>query len=151
MKWADNILLSALSQLPPERVHQDLGNSFRSMLGTLGHVYSAERVWLRRVQGEPNAQIADFQSPADLPELREQWPAVHQGWIDWAAALPGNEWAQTATYHSSRGDRFQTPCWQIALHLVNHGSYHRGQIATMLRQSGLTPPGTDLIAFYRTL
>jgi uncharacterized damage-inducible protein DinB len=41
------------------------------------------------------------------------------------------------------------PYWQMVFHLVNHGSYHRGQVATMLRQSGVTPPGTDLVTFYR--
>ena len=43
------------------------------------------------------------------------------------------------------------PYWQVVLHLVNHGSYHRGQVATMLRQAGIKPPGTDLISYYRTL
>jgi DinB family len=41
--------------------------------------------------------------------------------------------------------------WRIALHVVNHASYHRGQITTMLRQLGREPIGTDLMAYYRSL
>ncbi len=43
------------------------------------------------------------------------------------------------------------PYWQIAMHVINHGSYHRGQFATMLRQAGMVPPGTDLLIYYRSL
>lgn len=150
MKWADEILLSALSQLTPERINQDLGNSFKSMLDTLGHIYLAEHVWLRRVQGEPNAKIADVESPADLKALGQQLSAMHQGWIAWADSLSDEQLLESVTYRNNQGGESQTPYWQIVLHLVNHGSYHRGQLATMLRQSGITPPGTDLITFYRT-
>jgi len=52
-------------------------------------------------------------------------------------------------YKNIKGEPFQSPVWQIVLHIVNHASYHRGQITTMLRQLGHTPVPTDLIAFYR--
>jgi uncharacterized damage-inducible protein DinB len=150
MKWADNAVLSALSQLPTERIQQDLGNSFKSMFGTLCHIYLAEQVWFERVNGKPDAKLADLQSPADLTALSECWPELHRGWLDWANSIGVAAWSQPLLQKNSQGTEFRTPIWQIVMHLVNHGSYHRGQITTMLRQSGATPPGTDLITFYRT-
>ena len=149
MKWADDTLFAALSQVPPERVSHDLGSSFKSMLGTLNHVYLAECVWFKRVQGHAAARITDFESPADLGALGQVWPELHQGWIDWSSAFSGDDWQKTSLQRSMQGTEFHLPYWQIVLHLVNHGSYHRGQLATMLRQSGITPPGTDLVTFYR--
>jgi uncharacterized damage-inducible protein DinB len=149
MQWADDTVLAALSQAPPDRVGHDLGSSFKSILGTLNHVYLAEWVWLRRVQGQPGARIADIESPADLGALGQAWPALHQMWIDWSRALSSEDWQKPLLNRNPQGVEFKLPHWQIVLHLVNHGSYHRGQVATMLRQSGIVPPGTDLVTFYR--
>ncbi len=52
MKWADEIMLAALLKVPAERVSADTGSSFKSMLDTLNHVYLAELVWFKRIQGE---------------------------------------------------------------------------------------------------
>ncbi len=53
-------------------------------------------------------------------------------------------------YKDLKGNPYQSPLWQIVLHLVNHGSHHRGQVSGMLRALGKTPPPLDLIAYYRT-
>lgn len=150
MKWADDTMLAALSRVPSDRLSHDLGNSFKSLLGTLGHVYLAESVWLRRLQGNQNALITDIDEPADLNALAQAWPALHKTWIDWSESLSGEGWHNSLVHRNSQGREFQMPYWQMVLHLVNHGSYHRGQVATMLRQSGIAPPGTDLVTFYRT-
>ena len=49
------------------------------------------------------------------------------------------------------GKQYESPVWQIVLHVVNHATLHRGQVVAMLRQLGMTPPGTDLIYYYREL
>jgi uncharacterized damage-inducible protein DinB len=150
MKWADDTMFAALSQAPPDRVSHDFGSSFKTLFDTLNHVYLAELVWLRRVQGHPDAKITELKSPADLGALGQAWPELHRSWIDWSCSLSSEDWQKPLTFRNSQGVESQLPPWQLVLHLVNHGSYHRGQVATMLRQSGITPPGTDLVAFYRT-
>ena len=150
MKWADDSMLAALSQASPDQIHQDRGSSFKSLFDTLNHVYLAELVWLTRVQGNPEAKLADLPAPADLKALAQAWPALHQTWIDWVGPLSTGDLQKTLTLRTAQGAEFPVPLWQIVLHMVNHGSYHRGQVATMLRQSGLKPPGTDLLTFYRT-
>ena len=150
MKWADDIMLAALFQVPRDQVSLDLGNSFQSLFGTLNHVYLAELLWFRKLTGEPNTLFAECRSPVDLDELGAEWPALHQRWLDWSCSLSSEEWATVLVYKNLAGTESKLPYWQIVMHLVNHGSYHRGQVATMLRQSGIKPPGTDLAAFYRT-
>ena len=44
---------------------------------------------------------------------------------------------------------YQNPVWQSLQHLANHGTYHRGQVTTLLRQLGARPMFTDLMHFYR--
>jgi uncharacterized damage-inducible protein DinB len=150
MKWADETMLAALSQVSQDQLSRDVGNSFKSLLGTLNHVYLAESVWLRRLQGNQNALITDVESPPDLTALAQEWPNLHSTWIDWSRSLASEDWPKLLIHRNSQGKEFQMPYWQLVFHLVNHGSYHRGQVATMLRQSGVTPPGTDLVTFYRT-
>jgi uncharacterized damage-inducible protein DinB len=150
MKWADDTMFAALSEAPPDQIARDRGSSFKSLFDTLNHVYLAESVWFHRIQGSPNTRIADLESPPDLSALGQAWPALHRGWIDWAQPLSDEDWQKPLTFRSMQGTEAQLPHWQILLHVVNHGSYHRGQVATMLRQAGIKPPGTDLIAFYRS-
>jgi uncharacterized damage-inducible protein DinB len=54
-----------------------------------------------------------------------------------------------APHRNSRGMYFEMPIWQIVMHVVNHGNYHRGQVSRLMREAGFTPPSTDLIIFYR--
>jgi uncharacterized damage-inducible protein DinB len=150
MKWADDIVLAAASQISGDRMGADLGSSFKSILDTLTHIYLAELVWLRRVQGNGNARLADLAAPPDMNALRQAWPEVHRAWLEWVGSFSPDELNNLCAHRNSAGVESSLPYWQIALHVVNHGSYHRGQVATMLRQSGCVPQGTDLALFYRT-
>ncbi len=148
MKWADDTMFAALSQAPPGEVTHDRGSSFKSLFDTLNHVYLAELVWLRRVQGQRDTKIADLESPPDLTALSQAWPEVHRAWMDWSRSVSAEDLQKPLIFLNAPGTFI--PYWQVVLHLVNHGSYHRGQVAGMLRQAVIKPPGTDLIAFYRT-
>src|SRR5580658_6636164 len=140
MKWADDTMLVALSQAPLGEVTHDRGSSFKSLFDTLNHVYLAELVWLRRVQGQRDAKLADLESPADLSALGQAWPEVHRAWMDWSRSVSAEDLQKPLSFLKATGAFI--PYWQVVLHLVNHGSYHRGQVATMLRQAGIKPPGT---------
>jgi uncharacterized damage-inducible protein DinB len=69
--------------------------------------------------------------------------------VVWADGLSENDWAREMSYTTLAGVPYRTPLWQMVLHVVNHGSHHRGQITNMLRQLGVKPANLDLIAFYR--
>ena len=52
-------------------------------------------------------------------------------------------------YKTLKFGLYRNPLWQSLLHVINHGTYHRGQVTTMLRQLGAQPILTDLMHFYR--
>jgi uncharacterized damage-inducible protein DinB len=144
--WATNLTVTAAKALTLEQFTRDLGSSFPSVRDTLVHVLSADRAWLGRLEGQspPRANASDY---ADLASLLEVWEPVLQRWPVLVASLVDPE--QVIEYKSFAGDPFTNPLGQIVRHVVNHGTYHRGQVATMLRQLGAQAVSSDLISFYR--
>jgi uncharacterized damage-inducible protein DinB len=150
MKWADGIYFDVLSQLPAGKAEENAGISFQSFSGTLSHIYKAEVIWFRRMQGDLYPKLNDITVPDHAEQWQELWNGLHHAWIEWAKSVPEAEWEQIVTHRFSTGGEMQLPRWQVVMHLVNHGSYHRGQLASLLRQGGIKAPATDLVAFYRT-
>jgi uncharacterized damage-inducible protein DinB len=81
--------------------------------------------------------------------VRRRFAEIDRNLVDYAASLNADDLQRVISVKTSSGGVFASPLWQMLQHLANHGSYHRGQIATMLRQLGFKPAGTDLIGFYR--
>jgi uncharacterized damage-inducible protein DinB len=145
--WATERMLTAAAGLNPEELSHDFKTSDKSVLGTLTHIYRAERIWLKRLQG----QKAEFRVEGDdtLVALQRDWPVLRGGWADWARDLgedtPGTEIA----YADLKGNPYTQPIWTIVQQVVNHSSHHRGQAVGFIRALGHTPPNVDLITFSR--
>ncbi|HLK31687.1 MAG TPA: DinB family protein [Terriglobales bacterium] len=146
--WASNRLLDSVTRLTPEELTRDFKTSDRNVLETLAHVFAADRVWLARVNGETRAT---FIGPEDkhLEVLTKDWPALHQRWRQWAVPLTDQDAMAVIPYRDLKGNAWEQPLWQILLHVVNHGTHHRGQVSGFLRAMGHVPPPLDLIAYYR--
>jgi uncharacterized damage-inducible protein DinB len=138
--WASRRLLDAALALDAEMLHREMNVSHRSLFQTLAHIYFGDRVWLERVVALP--------IPAEDP-LENAWPKVMERWLEWANAPGDSDLDRIVSYKDTRGNDHRTPLWQIVLHVVNHGTLHRGQVMAMLRQLGVAPPPTDLIFYYR--
>ena len=74
---------------------------------------------------------------------------MHAGWAEFLKSQPNEAFLEKISYKDLKGNPWETPLWQIVLHVVNHASHHRGQVSAMLRAMGHTPPGVDLIFYYR--
>jgi uncharacterized damage-inducible protein DinB len=148
--WATGLLLDAVSELSPEELTRDFHTADKSVLGTLVHAFAADRLWFSRVSGAP---IMEFVTEADfdLGVLRTEWPVVQQWWKEWAAGMTDQSAQATLAYKDMAGRPWEQPLWQMVLHVVNHGTHHRGQVSGFLRAMGRTPPGIDLVYFYRQL
>jgi len=146
--WASGRLLNAAGQLSPEELARDFGTADKSIIGTLAHIFAADRVWFARVQG---MQPAAFVTPADydLAVLDREWPKLSDRWKSWAESLTDDSINEHCDYKDMKGNAHRTPLWQICLHVVNHATHHRGQVSGFLRMLGRTPPPLDLIFFYR--
>ena len=148
--WARDRLLDALEQLTPDQFRQDLGNSFGSIRDTLVHLVSAEWVWCSRWRGEsPDRHFAstDFETVQDL---RARWVEQEARVRDFMDQLGPDGVKRVLHYTHFDGAPTQSVFWHMLQHVVNHATYHRGQVTTMLRQLGAQPPQSqDLVAFYR--
>ena len=148
--WASGRLVEAASILKPEELSKDFGTADRSVLGTLVHLYAANRVWLSRVKGEVPGPYIVPERDMHLSVLQSDWPPLRQAWLQWTSGLTNDSLNDRISYRDLKGQPHQTPIWQIILHLVNHDTHHRGQVSGFLRALGHTPPVLDLIAYYRS-
>ena len=148
--WARDRVLDAVDPLPPDQFTRDMGSSFRSIRDTLAHIYFAEWAWYLRWQGDsPTSQLpADmFPDPETTRALWRDHEAKMRALVD---TLDEAGVARRIDYTFISGKPGASVFWHMLQHVVNHASYHRGQITTMLRQLGAAPPkAMDLIAFYR--
>ena len=137
--------MRVLEQIPAEHLTHDFQTADRSILGTLVHTFGADRVWLKRVRGEP---ITTFLTDEDrqLATLQRDWPRVLDGWSTMV-----DEPERVVHYQDMKGNPYTSKLWEIVLHVVNHGTHHRGQVSGFLRALGHAPPQLDLIRFYRGL
>lgn len=148
--WARDRVLDAAEKLSSDQLTRDLGSSFGSVRDTLVHTYSAEWIWCERWQGRsPASQIAadKFDSIAALRAAWAEHEVVLRAVVDRYA---NNDIAAVVVYQDTKGNDWHQAFWQMVQHVVNHASYHRGQVTTMLRQLQASPPASmDLIAYYR--
>lgn len=148
--WARDRLLDALEPLDSEQFTRDLGSSFKSIRDTVAHTYAAEWAWHSRWQGQsPTALLPSDQFP-DLASIRAAWSAHEAKVRVFLEELGESGITRVFDYKLLSGQPGSSPFWQMLQHVVNHASYHRGQVTTMLRQIGAAPPKSmDMIAFYR--
>ncbi len=148
-QWANRRTLEACAALTPEQFNQALGSSFSSVRDTVAHMYGAEWAWYERLFGRaPTSLLAGAPIP-DLAGLRQKFEEQDTRLIDYVSKLSASDLDRVLEYKNLAGKELSNPLWQVFQHLANHGTYHRGQVTTMLRQLGAKPLSTDLIAFYR--
>jgi uncharacterized damage-inducible protein DinB len=145
--WAAERILKAAAGLTPEELSHDFKTSDKSVLGTLAHIYRAERIWLNRLQNKHVEFIVEGDDT--LAGLEKNWPAMRSGWAEWGRLLTDESAAAELAYSDSRGNAWRQPVWAIVLHIVNHSSHHRGQAVGFIRALGHQPPNVDEITFSR--
>jgi len=146
--WADQRVLAAAGKLEQEKFIRPMGNSFSSVRDTLAHILSGEWIWLERWQGRYPTELLD---PADFPagqSLVARWKTVRQDYDRFIQALTPQRLAEDLAYLNRAGQRYSYPLWQQMVHVVNHSTYHRGQITTLFRQLGAEPVDTDFLVYY---
>jgi uncharacterized damage-inducible protein DinB len=147
--WANHRLLDAASALSAEQFVAPLGSSFSSVRDTLAHICGAEFIWMERFQGRSPALMPDVTQFPDVASLRAQWTEQEQSLLGFVGGLTQDTINGAMEYRTFKFGQYRNPLWQSLQHVVNHGTYHRGQVTTMLRQHGAQPILTDMIHFYR--
>jgi uncharacterized damage-inducible protein DinB len=153
-RWANNRILQAVSKLTAEQFTRDLGGSFRSVRDTLVHIVGGEWGWLTYwrepspssafLSGLWDRHDALFKPDAfpDIAAVQLKWAEIEKEQAGFVANLTNESLEKMLPFQT-----IQVSLAQLMQHLANHSTYHRGQIALMLRQLGAEPVATDFHVF----
>jgi uncharacterized damage-inducible protein DinB len=147
-EWANGRTLDAAESLDAERLGRHLGSSFPSIHQTIAHIVGVEWVWLRRWHGESPREEPEWMREPGIAGLRARLHALEDERAAFLDTLDEAALSRLIAYTNFRGERWEYSLVSMLLHLVNHSTYHRGQVATMLRQVGAPAPATDLLVYY---
>ena len=149
--WARDRMIEAVDALTPEQYTKDLGSSFKSVRETVVHTYGAEWNWYQRWVGQSPTGFPDVAEFPDVATLRTAWKAHERNvrlLVDSLASA--NELDRAFKYRTFDGQEMESLFSHMLQHVVNHATFHRGQVTTMLRQLGVpAPKPQDLIRFFR--
>src|ERR1700689_1304223 len=147
--WANRRTLDACALLSEEQFTRALRSSFRSVRDTLAHIMLVEWLWLERWEGRSPDKFPPATDFPTFESVRRRWTEIERNLIEYIASLKLEDLERVTSHKTTAGVPQAAPLWQMLQHLVNHGTYHRGQVTTLLRQLGAKATGTDLITFYR--
>jgi uncharacterized damage-inducible protein DinB len=143
--WARDQQLRVCAGLDHEQLGRPLGGSFPTLHATLVHLVAVEWLWLERWRGRSPKELI---LPVELPTLAvvtERWTTVEAEMRGYLAALDEDALARPLSIVSTRGEQWTYPLWRMLMHLLNHQSFHRGQVTTLLRMLGAQPPRIDFL------
>jgi uncharacterized damage-inducible protein DinB len=149
--WANRRTLESCAALAPGQFLQDMKSSFSSIRDTLAHIYAAQFIWLERWNRRTPSALP---TPADFPDQQAiggRLAEMDRSLIAFVSNLDGDTLLKTIDFRLLNGTPMSSVLAPMLQHVANHSTYHRGQIATMLRQLGTKALSTDLIAYHREL
>jgi len=151
-RWADQLTFDAVAALPPGEATKQRPTLFKTMIGTLNHNYLIDLVWQAHLEGRDHGfEARNLVLHQGLSELWQAQQAVNQWYIDWSDRQSAQSLDEIVHFRFIGGELSAMSRGDILVHVVNHATYHRGQVTTLLRQLGREPVGTDLITYYRSL
>lgn len=150
--WANNCLFAHLEQLPKDVFHTELTSVFPSVAQTFGHMYLFEKLYMFVLKEVPNEEVfpkipgwTEEAQGKTVEEMRGLFYGVTEQFRDLLQNTPDLD--KEMTIEHPRYGRLNTQFSEILRHVVNHGTYHRGNVTAMLRQQGYPGVPTDYM-FY---
>lgn len=147
-EWANARFLDCVRLLSEEQFTRNIPSSFPTIRDTLAHMIFAEWLWLRRWKGENPTARPEWTKEPSLDMLEMHLHQVEQERTHLLMTLNDDDLQRDLAYRNMAGDPFTNRLGDLMTHVVNHATYHRGQLTTMLRQAGATPPATDFVTVY---
>jgi uncharacterized damage-inducible protein DinB len=148
--WANDLVLRAAGRLTTEQFTAPAPVSFGSLCGTLVHLLSAEWTWRMRCSAgiSPDALLDEASFPT-FAALQARFALETAQLSRFVAGLDDAALDRRVRYTNTKGTPFETPLWQVLLHVVNHGTQFRSEAAVVLTTYGASPGDLDLIGFLR--
>jgi uncharacterized damage-inducible protein DinB len=149
--WANQTILGRIKELPSSVLSQEAGSSFIDIAHALSHIYAVDTMWYLVLTGTGMPEALQETYPLNgailnsVDEYAGVFARLAEQYREWFSSQADLE--QTLQLDNPYIGVRETSLAEIVLHLVNHGTYHRGNITTMLRQLGYASTMTDLILF----
>jgi uncharacterized damage-inducible protein DinB len=119
------------------------------ILSVFAHCVAANFIWYNRFMGLPKSDYKLWDGNYSIADMKKMVEEASRLWLDFIEA--NESFDRVLKYNNYVGDYYENNIQDIMIHLVNHGSYHRGQVAVLLRERGFEPINTDLITYDRVL
>lgn len=143
-RWATALVVKAIRQLSPEQYAQEPAPGWPSVRYTVVHVVGATDIWLRRLHGETVAARPTEREVPTLDDAVRLFDQAHDGFDRLLSTLTPERLTSILAYRNFQGEECRLPVWSVLRHVVNHATYHRGQISSKLKRLGVICPDTDL-------
>ncbi len=148
--WANERLLQTILTLDEGRQQQNIESSFPSLHQTCLHIWDASSIWWQRLHMHEQIAVPSLSFHPTMNDVANGLLLQNKQWVDWLDTIQEADLEKELVYKNRIGDQFRQQVKEILLHLFNHGTYHRGQLVTMLRQLGVEKiPQTDYIVYGR--
>jgi uncharacterized damage-inducible protein DinB len=149
-RWATVKQFEVVSTLSNEQYERDLGSSHGGIRGTLVHIYGAQQLWYSRWKGTSPSSLPAVSEAPTIAILQDKWRVLRDEILDFITGLTEEKLREHVAYKDMKGVPNRQPLAHLIRHVINHSTYHRGQVTTMLRQLNVAPPPSiDLITYYR--
>ncbi len=145
LRWADEATLAASQSVTDLEYHRSRGFSHGSIHGLLVHGMAAQEVWLRRWQGIGEAAIEGVGQCPTRNDLLRLWPEIHSELLVFLDRQTDDSLRATVVARNTYGEQFSLPLGDTMIHVVDHATYHRGQINSMIMMAG----GKPVAAYYQ--
>lgn len=136
--WANDRIAHFLSKQKEERMFEFVGSSFPSIQKTVYHIHDAETAWMNRINQIQNPKWPFGHENANFSDSLEKWKISYTGFEEYVLNTPSDGLRKMIHYSDSRGNKYTNVLLDIIMHLINHTTYHRGQIVTQIRNLGIT-------------
>lgn len=144
-RWADQLLFASLASLAPEELTRQRAGPMKTMIATLNHIYVVDRIWQAHLEGRLHGFSSRQAMP--YPQLDELWGAqqeVDDWFVDWGTGQTEASLKRSIDFAFISGNQGTMTAGGMLLHVVNHGTYHRGWLVRMYFEIPAIPPMTDL-------
>jgi len=148
--WANERICRILESLPDDILDKELKSSFSTIRKSVYHIWDAEAIWNKRLGGRALKEWPSDTFKGSFEEFKTNFLAGSGKLFMYVINKESKQLEQNLTYKNIKGETFTNRIGHIIQHVVNHSTFHRGQIFTMLRFAGVTELfPTDFIAFAR--
>lgn len=144
-QWRQGVVSGLLEGIQEELLMQQLTGSFGSLNIILHHIVWAEMVWLGRVDSNTLATMPDL----DVKGMLLVWKATSDKWGNLLESATSDDFLKPVVYYNTKGEKFENNMGEIVFHMIDHATYHVGQMMNAIRGFGIDPVPSNFIHYLR--